>query len=92
MLVFEDHSGNVSFERKYNLKDFEASDEIKDGQVSDNQLSLGKKPSFTITVNDEDLIFKTEFLKKYNLSIYDEFQGQRKLLGKQSMDWFTYSD
>ncbi|MBP1967166.1 hypothetical protein GQF04_13260 [Paenibacillus aceris] len=92
VLVFDDHSGNVSFERSYNLKDFENPPGDKTTETESNQLKLGKKQSFTISVNDQNLIYKTEFLKKYNLSIYDEFNGQRKLLGKQSIDWFVYSD
>ncbi|WP_259617773.1 hypothetical protein [Paenibacillus doosanensis] len=93
VLVFEDHSGNQSFERSYDLKDWEAEDDGKASESgNDNALRPGKKQQFTIEVSDEDLIYKTEFLKQYSLSVYDEFQGHRKLLGKQNADWFAVSE
>ncbi|MFB7812812.1 hypothetical protein ACFC0X_01385 [Paenibacillus chitinolyticus] len=92
VLVFEDYKGNKSFEKAYELKNWEPRDGKSAEQVTDNELRIGKKENFTIQLQDADLIFKQRFLDKYHLSVYHEFQGQRKLLAKQSIDWFAYSD
>lgn len=89
VLLFEDGKGNKSFERSYDLKDFDpATGESSDG----TKLKLGKHEEFSIQIADSDLIFKTEFLKQYKLSIYDEYNGHRKLLASQKADWFIYTD
>ncbi|CAG7649151.1 hypothetical protein PAESOLCIP111_05803 [Paenibacillus solanacearum] len=89
VLAFEDSTGNLSFEKKYPLSEMEPRTGNQQPEAGDNTLKLGTKRSFTITVDEEELIFKAQFLEQYRLSIYDEFQGQRKLLAEQSLDWFT---
>jgi hypothetical protein len=91
IISLDDSKGIKSFERAFDLKSLEpaASDATTD---LTNTLQLGKHEKFKISVTDADLIYKLEFLKKYNVSVYEEFQGQRKLLASQANDWFTISD
>jgi hypothetical protein len=91
LLVFEDGGGQKRFEKKFDFKDFD----VINGESTadeDTKIRLGKRENFAITIPDPGLIFKTTFLKQYTLSVYDEFQGQRKLLASQKVDWFITSD
>lgn len=91
LLVFEDGGGEKRFEKKFDFKDFD----IMNGDSTadeDDKIRLGKRENFKISMSDPGLIYKTQFLKQYTLSIYDEFQGQRKLLASQKADWFITTD
>lgn len=57
----------------------------------DKKVDLGLH-EYKITKSDADLIFKLVFMKKYNVSVFTEFQGKRKLLATQSLDWFITVD
>ncbi|NRF92675.1 hypothetical protein HQN89_16905 [Paenibacillus frigoriresistens] len=91
LLVFEDGGGIKRFEKKFDFKDFDVinGDSTAD---EDTKMRLGKRENFKITNPDPGLIYNTKFLQKYTLSIYDEFQGQRKLLASQKADWFITTD
>ncbi|MDQ0876804.1 hypothetical protein QFZ77_005463 [Paenibacillus sp. V4I3] len=91
LLVFEDGGGIKRFEKKFDFKDFDVinGDSTAD---EDTKMRLGKRENFKITNPDPGLIYNTKFLQKYTLSIYDEFQGQRKLLATQKADWFITTD
>lgn len=91
LLVFEDGGGIKRFEKKFDFKDFDVinGDSTAD---EDTKIRLGKRENFKITNPDPGLIYNTKFLEKYTLSIYDEFQGQRKLLATQKADWFVTTD
>jgi hypothetical protein len=91
VLLFEDGGGEKSFEKSFDVKDF---DPVvgEEENVDKTKLKLGKHEEFSIVLSDPDLIFKTQYLKKYSLSIYDEFQGHRKLLATQKADWFIFTD
>ncbi|MBD0379226.1 hypothetical protein [Paenibacillus sedimenti] len=91
LLVFEDGGGEKRFEKKFDFKDFDVinGDSTAD---EDTKIRLGKRENFKISISDPGLIFKTKFLKQYTLSVYDEFQGQRKLLASQKADWFITTD
>ncbi|MDF2646416.1 MAG: hypothetical protein K0Q73_2221 [Paenibacillus sp.] len=91
LLVFEDGGGIKRFEKKFDFKDFDVinGDSTAD---EDTKIRLGKRENFKITNPDPGLIYNTKFLEKYTLSIYDEFQGQRKLLATQKADWFITTD
>ncbi|NOU85078.1 hypothetical protein GC102_04695 [Paenibacillus sp. LMG 31460] len=91
LLVFEDGGGIKRFEKKFDFKDFDVinCDSTAD---EDSKIRLGKRENFKITNPDPGLIYNTKFLQKYTLSIYDEFQGQRKLLATQKADWFITTD
>lgn len=91
VIKFEDGNGNKSFEKAYEVKDFDPKD-TDSAEDSDSKLKLGKHEDFEINLSDPDLIYKTTFLKQYTLSIYDEFQGQRKQLASQKIDWFVTTD
>ncbi|OAS20666.1 hypothetical protein [Paenibacillus oryzisoli] len=91
LLVFEDGGGEKRFEKKFDFKDFD----VMNGDSTadeDDKIRLGKRENFKISIADPGLIFKTQFLKQYTLHIYDEFQGQRKLLASQKADWFITTD
>jgi len=90
VLMFEDGAGTKTFEKAFDYKDFDAAD----GQDGDDgtKLQVGKHEDFRIVMNDADMIFKLQYLKNYTLSLYDEFQGQRKLVAAQKLDWFITSD
>ncbi|KRF03175.1 hypothetical protein ASG89_23875 [Paenibacillus sp. Soil766] len=91
LLVFEDGGGIKRFEKKFDFKDFDVinGDSTAD---EDSKIRLGKRDNFEIAITDAGLIYNTQFLKKYTFSIYDEFQGQRKLMATQQADWFITSD
>ncbi|NOV03371.1 COG1470 family protein [Paenibacillus planticolens] len=91
LLVFEDGGGIKRFEKKFDFKDFDVfnGDSTAD---EDTKIRLGKRENFKITLPDPGLIYNTKFLEKYTLSVYDEFQGQRKLLASQKAEWFITTD
>ncbi|GFZ75839.1 hypothetical protein GCM10008018_21330 [Paenibacillus marchantiophytorum] len=91
LLVFEDGGGVKRFEKKFDFKDFDVfnGDSTAD---EDTKIRLGKRENFKISIPDPGLIYNTKFLEKYTLSVYDEFQGQRKLLASQKADWFITTD
>ncbi|MDR6554419.1 hypothetical protein [Paenibacillus qinlingensis] len=91
LLVFEDGGGIKRFEKRFDFKDFDVinGDSTAD---EDTKIRLGNRDNFKITIPDPGLIYNTKFLQKYTLSIYDEFQGQRKLLATQKADWFIITD
>ncbi|WP_436238998.1 hypothetical protein [Paenibacillus sp. LjRoot153] len=91
VLAFEDHSGKTSFERSYEAKDFEPK-AMDDDQAGQKRLLLGMHEGFRIDINEKDIIYQQQFLKKYTLNLYDEFHGHRKLLGSQKIDWFITTD
>ncbi|MCD1261659.1 hypothetical protein B5M42_022910 [Paenibacillus athensensis] len=90
VLVFEDGAGTKTFEKSYDYKDFDAAND--ENGDDGTKLRVGKHEEFKIAMNDADMIFKLQYLKNYTLSLYDEFQGQRKLLASQKLDWFITSD
>ncbi|MBP1961344.1 hypothetical protein [Paenibacillus aceris] len=91
LLVFEDGGGIKRFEKRFDFKDFDVfnGDSTAD---EDTKIRLGKREDFKISLPDPGLIFNTKFLEKYTLSVYDEFQGQRKLLASQKADWFITTE
>ncbi|TXK85820.1 hypothetical protein FU659_02675 [Paenibacillus sp. N3.4] len=91
LLVFEDGGGIKRFEKKFDFKDFDVING-ESTQDEDTKIRLGKRENFKIAIPDSGLIFNTHFLKQYTLSVYDEFQGQRKLLASQKADWFITTD
>ncbi|MHC0618007.1 hypothetical protein ACYE8R_14690 [Paenibacillus sp. M.A.Huq-82] len=91
VLVFEDGSGQKSFEKWFEMKDIDPVDG-ETPETGGTKLKLGKHDNFKIQVTDADLIFKSSFLKQYKLSLYEEFQGQRRLLATQAADWFVITD
>lgn len=91
LLVFEDGGGIKRFEKKFDFKDFD----VYNGESTadeDTKIRLGERENFKISIPDPGLIYQTKFLEKYTLSVYDEFQGQRKLLASQKADWFVTTD
>jgi hypothetical protein len=91
IISLDDSKGVKSFEKAFELKSLEPAATNATVDLT-NTLQLGKHEKFKISVADADLIYKLEFLKKYNVSIYEEFQGQRKLLASQANDWFIFSN
>ncbi|WP_248926553.1 hypothetical protein [Paenibacillus hamazuiensis] len=90
IITFEDEKGAKTFSREFDFKDFDAS-EPNDG-TKDTKIRLGKVEKFEIKETDEELIYKLETLKTYRLSVYDSFQGQKKLIGTQEIAWFSITD
>ncbi|NHN28571.1 hypothetical protein [Paenibacillus agricola] len=95
---FEDELGNKSFTKEYDFKDFDthsveagtaAGAVSSDPAANDDKIRLGKKKEFKIIERDLDLIFHLDTLKTYKLSVYDSFQGQKKLLATKKIDWFS---
>jgi hypothetical protein len=98
---FEDEKGNKSFTKEFDFKDFDttstesgstAGSASSDTTAADDKIRLGKHDKFRITERDQDLIFHLDTLKTYKVSIYDSFQGQKKLLASKKIDWFTTTD
>ncbi|WP_243767181.1 hypothetical protein [Paenibacillus agricola] len=101
VIAFEDELGNKSFTKEFDFKDFDSTSVesgtpagavSSDPAVNDDKIRLGKKEKFRITERDLDLIFHLDTLKTYKLSIYDSFQGQKKLLATKNIEWFTTTD
>jgi len=93
VIGLEDEKGNKSFTREFDFKDFDQVDASAVTDVTkDTKIRLGKRDGFVIEEQDRDLIFKLETLKTYKLSIYDSFQGQKKLLATKTLDWFATTD
>ncbi|MCR8634901.1 hypothetical protein [Paenibacillus radicis (ex Xue et al. 2023)] len=95
IIGLEDENGNKTFSREFDFKDFDTSDSIVESTGDDvniTKLKLGKHDGVKIIERDQDLIYKLETLKTYKLSIYDSFQGQKKLLATKKIDWFSTTD
>ncbi|NOU95342.1 hypothetical protein GC093_19245 [Paenibacillus sp. LMG 31456] len=95
IIGLEDENGNKTFSREFDFKDFDSSAATVDSSGDDvniTKLTLGKHDGVKIIERDQDLIFKLETLKTYKLSIYDSFQGQKKLLATKKIDWFSTTD
>ncbi|MNR52197.1 hypothetical protein D3C85_1719930 [compost metagenome] len=65
---------------------------MDDDQAGQKRLLLGMHEGFRIDINEKDIIYQQQFLKKYTLNLYDEFHGHRRLLGSQKIDWFITTD
>ncbi|NHN30681.1 hypothetical protein [Paenibacillus agricola] len=83
IIQFEDGNGNVHIDEVFYLETAP--------EDEDKRLSLGEH-DYRITRQDESLVFKIESLKQFKLHIYHEFQGKRKLLGSQTMNWFGVTE
>ncbi|WP_028548252.1 hypothetical protein [Paenibacillus sp. UNC451MF] len=83
IIQFADMNGNMTYEQKYYLESAPDKDDVR--------LELGEH-NYKMTIKDSDLLGKIQSLKQYKLSIYHEFQGMRKLLASQTMDWFAITD
>ncbi len=79
IIQFVDSKGKVDIDEVFYLETAP--------EEEDKRLKLGEF-DYRITKQDDSLIFKIESLKQYQMNIYHEFQGKRKLLGSQTMDWF----
>jgi hypothetical protein len=90
IIGFEDENGNKTFLKEFEFKDFEEK-KPSDG-TKDTKIRLGQTNEFIIEETDQDLIYKLETLKTYKLSVYDSFEGNKKLLGTQKIDWFSTTD
>jgi len=80
IMQLKDKNSDFSVEQIFSL-------ESGEGQV----LKLGKEQK-EITINSPDFIYKVSLLKKYDLNIYHQFQGQKRLIATKELDWFYYSD
>ncbi|MBE1443152.1 hypothetical protein [Paenibacillus sp. OAS669] len=93
IIGLEDENGNKSFTREFDFKDFDMVDASANTETNkDTKIRLGKRDKFVIEEQDQDLIFHLETLKTYKLSVYDSYQGQKKLLASQKIDWFSTTD
>lgn len=87
ILAFEDKAGGTSFERAYQVSDLEHKS-TDDDQAGLQRLLLGEHEGFRIDMIKKDFSYQSN----YTLQIYDEYQGHRRLLGSQVIDWFTTTD
>jgi len=83
IIQFADMNGNMTYEQKYYLESAPDKDDVR--------LELGEH-NYKMIIKDSDLLGKIGSLKQYKLSIIHEFQGMRKLLASQTMDWFAITD
>ncbi|WP_216624596.1 hypothetical protein [Paenibacillus foliorum] len=79
IIQFTDSNGKVNIDETFYL---ETAPEEEDKRVTQGE------HDYRIVRQDETLLYKIESLKQYKMSIYHEFQGKRKLLASQTMDWF----
>jgi hypothetical protein len=92
-IVFQlnDTNGVRAIEWSTDLSSFEPqSSDAPDTPQS--KLRVGKYSGFEISLANADLLYKLSFLKTYDLNIYEEFQGHRRLLATMKNDWFVNSD
>ncbi|UQZ87123.1 hypothetical protein SK3146_06416 [Paenibacillus konkukensis] len=92
VIGLEDESGNKTFMKEFDFKDFDIVDSTTSDASKDTKIRLGKRDGFVIEEQDRDLIYHLETLKTYKLSVYDSYQGQKKLLASQKIDWFSTTD
>ncbi|MDF2963816.1 MAG: hypothetical protein K0S39_5551, partial [Paenibacillus sp.] len=79
IIQFADSQGKVNIDEIFYL---ETAPEDEDKRVT-----LGQH-DYRMVRQDDTLIYRIESLKQYKMNIYHEFQGKRKLLASQSIDWF----
>ncbi|TDF99622.1 hypothetical protein [Paenibacillus piri] len=83
VIQFADGQGKVNIDETFFLETAPEDD--------DKKVTLGEH-DYRITRQDDSLVFKIESLKQYKINIYHEFQGKRKLLASQLLDWFGTTD
>ncbi|WP_442603591.1 hypothetical protein [Paenibacillus sp. KN14-4R] len=79
ILEFRLPEGNMSFEKSFAMKDFDASD------ADPSKLKVGKSQQFQTSVNLSGV--SSSVTNTFILNLYDEFQGQRKLIATQAGFW-----
>ncbi|MFC0213097.1 hypothetical protein ACFFK0_11620 [Paenibacillus chartarius] len=92
-LVFELNDTNglrvIEWSTEMNKFEPQASDTPATPQSS---LRVGKYKEFKINLYNGDLLWKLSFLKQYDLNLYEEFQGHRRLIATMKNTWFALSD
>jgi hypothetical protein len=88
MIEMEDNNGLATLAKTFSI---EAQNQDGGGNGDNQTLLLGEHTMKT-SVNDSEFIYKTRFMDKYKLNIYQLFQGQKKLIASKELDWFIYSD
>ncbi|MCR8644008.1 hypothetical protein NV379_15250 [Paenibacillus sp. N1-5-1-14] len=81
ILEFRLPEGNQTFEKSFAMKDLDASD------ADPGKLKVGKNQQFQTSVNLPGV--SSSVTNTFILNLYDEFQGQRKLIGTQAGSWDT---
>ncbi|MCY9656738.1 hypothetical protein P5G65_10805 [Paenibacillus chondroitinus] len=61
-------------------------------ETPQSKLKVGKHKDFKISLANGDLLYKLSFLKTYDVNIYEEYQGHRRLVGTMKNDWFVTSE
>ncbi|MFD0681693.1 MULTISPECIES: hypothetical protein [unclassified Paenibacillus] len=79
VIQFTDSNGKVNIDETFYLETAP--------EDTDKRVTLGEH-DYRIVRQDDTLLFKIESLKQFKMSIYHEFQGKRKLLASQVLDWF----
>ncbi|CAG7605079.1 hypothetical protein PAESOLCIP111_00770 [Paenibacillus solanacearum] len=96
IIALEDDAEKIDISKEFEFKDFEGTGtqggSTNIGSVSDGKFKLGSYKDFKIDVNDSNLIYDLRFLKAYKLNVYDSFQGQKRLLGSQKVEWFERTE
>ena len=78
LLEFKDSRGDVAFSQELQLG-------------KEDGLKLGSDTKEFVK-NDPLIISKIPYLQNYDVYVYDEFQGMKKLIAVRSFTWFVYSD
>ncbi|GAA3412826.1 hypothetical protein ACFFNY_33450 [Paenibacillus hodogayensis] len=88
IVELKDVNGDATLESTFDL---EKSGQSSGSSNSGKALLLGKN-KMEVSITDADFLFKVSTLKKYQLNIYHQFQGNKKLVATKELDWFVYSD
>lgn len=87
IVELEDDGGKVKLTKEFA---FEASSgtDSEASAVAGDKLLLGKHKDLEMKLGDSEIIYLVRFLSGYKLHIYESFDGQKKLLASQKIQWF----
>ncbi|MEF3305149.1 hypothetical protein [Paenibacillus sp. GYB003] len=89
IVELKDVNGDATLESTFDL---EKSGSGSTGSSSSSKTLVLGKNKMEVSITDADFLYKVSTLKKYQLNIYHQFQGNKKLVATQTLDWFVYSD
>jgi len=79
ILEFEDKQGSVAFTKTITLGS---------GEASSSKLIVGAKKNYELEIEDKYILMKLQYLNGFTVKIYDQYQGQSKLIAQKEVPWF----
>jgi len=77
IVEFTDKGGSIAFTKTFTLDK---------GDPSETNLALGNH-NYSIEIRDPVLLYKFQYLTQFTLKVYDQYEGNKKLIAQTSFNW-----